>query len=362
MMPPTVQVESAHKMIQADHGTVCSFTDDFFGYFSWPTVAKMQDGRLIVAASGFRAGHLCPFGRTVLCYSEDNGENWTAPQVLNDSPLDDRDAGVVAFGSESLLVSWFSSDMRVFTSEKEIDTWQDREKAQRYRNGFRRVTDNAAATYSGYWVRTSQNGGEDWAKPIRVPVCAPHGPINTGSGELLYLGKGYINDIKNDERYNGAIGAVKSTNGGLSWFPLGTIPCFPGTANADYYEPHAVELKNGEIVVMIRVDDAAEQHRLAKLGIDSFCMAQSRSKDGGVTWEIAQPLDVHGSPPHLLLHTAGAVVCSYGCREHPYGQRVMISQDGCRSWRSPAAARNTWLSPVAASSRRGPRRSAGGPA
>ena len=40
----------------------------------------------------------------------------------------------------------------------------------------------------------------------------------------------------------------------------------------------------------------------------------------------------HGSPPHLLQHSSGAVLCTYGYRKGHYGQRAMISRDGGQSW------------------------------
>ena len=48
-----------------------------FGYFGWPTVAKLPDGTLAAAASGFRSSHICPFGRTVLWTSADEGRSWS---------------------------------------------------------------------------------------------------------------------------------------------------------------------------------------------------------------------------------------------------------------------------------------------
>jgi hypothetical protein len=59
---------------------------------------------------------------------------------------------------------------------------------------------------------------------------------------------------------------------------------------------------------------------------------QTESADGGVTWTRAEPLGFHGSPPHLMLHSSGALVCVYGYRLAPYGQRAMISHDGGKTW------------------------------
>ena len=35
--------------LDAEHGLVSSFPTDFFGYFGWPTVARTEDGVLVVA-------------------------------------------------------------------------------------------------------------------------------------------------------------------------------------------------------------------------------------------------------------------------------------------------------------------------
>ena len=39
-----------------------------------------------------------------------------------------------------------------------------------------------------------------------------------------------------------------------------------------------------------------------------------------------------GSPPHLLRHSSGAIVCVYGRREEPFGERAMVSWDEGESW------------------------------
>ena len=67
-------------------------------YFGWPTVARLQNGKLAVVASGFRLEHVCPFGKAVISYSEDEGEHYTAPAPVIDTVLDDRDGGILAFG------------------------------------------------------------------------------------------------------------------------------------------------------------------------------------------------------------------------------------------------------------------------
>lgn len=91
---------SDHAVILA-HGIICSMPDDPFGYFGWPSVARQKNGTLVVAASGLRRSHVCPWGKSVLCRSVDEGRNWSTPQVVNDSPIDDRDAGIISLGDSA---------------------------------------------------------------------------------------------------------------------------------------------------------------------------------------------------------------------------------------------------------------------
>jgi hypothetical protein len=71
-------------------------------YFAWPTVARLQNGKIAVVASGFRCRHICPFGKTIISYSLDNGESYTLPAPVIDTVLDDRDGGIVPFGEKML--------------------------------------------------------------------------------------------------------------------------------------------------------------------------------------------------------------------------------------------------------------------
>ncbi len=158
----------ANKKIQAEHGVVADYADEFFGYFGWPTMARMEDGTLVVSSSGLRNYHVCPFGRTVICTSSDDGRTWTSPRVINDTPLDDRDSGIISLGGRRLLVTWFSVDARG-AKPSEYEMGLSPRDAERYQHGLGNVTDEATERYGGSWVRTSDNGGLTWDDPVRVP-------------------------------------------------------------------------------------------------------------------------------------------------------------------------------------------------
>src|SRR5215469_8157100 len=76
-------------------------------YHGWPTLAARANGELLLAYSGGREAHVCPFGRVELMRSRDGGRHWSWPEVLRDSPIDGRDAGVLQTPTGSLLVTTF---------------------------------------------------------------------------------------------------------------------------------------------------------------------------------------------------------------------------------------------------------------
>lgn len=64
---------------------------------------------MLLVYSGGRVAHVCPFGRVEVIRSRDDGATWTEPQVLLDSAIDDRDAGIGETAAGTLLGSTFTS-------------------------------------------------------------------------------------------------------------------------------------------------------------------------------------------------------------------------------------------------------------
>lgn len=304
------------------HGIVCSMPDHIHGYFAWPSVARTEDGTLVVASSGFRAHHICPWGKTVLHTSRDEGKTWSQPAILNDSPIDDRDAGVISLGSKKLLVSWFTADTRKYRDWMKANL--DEREFNLACDTMKGWSEEMIRNHTGSWIRTGECGGE-WVKPVRVPVTSPHGPILMKDGELLYIGKVYgCNDHAANQ---GVMKAARSRDGGRTWTESGTIPLAPGTEYENFHELHAVELPSGKIIGLIRYEHCERAKEYL-----NFSLFQTESTDGGITWTIPKFTGVFGSPPHVIRHSSGALVCVYGYRREPYGQRAMISRDEGESW------------------------------
>lgn len=309
------------KRVAAEHGVVCRIRGESFGYFGWPSIARTEDGTLLVASSGLRSEHVCPWGKTVLNTSRDDGMTWSWPRIINDSPIDDRDAGIICLGGERLLVSWFTSDTRQYPVPPDdrafgVEAWT---------GTIAGWTDKTMERWLGSWVMLSDNAGQTWSEPFRSPVTAPHGPILLSDGDLLYLGKEFT-----DPRSEGRIAAARSSDGGRTWNMAGVVPLHEGTTPANYHEPHVVELPSGKLTGMIRVERFEPEDREA--GLVNFGLFGTESTDGGKTWTAAAPTGVYGSPPHLIRHSSGVIVCVYGYRAPGFGQRVMLSYDDGATW------------------------------
>ncbi len=285
-------------------------------YHGWPTLAARRNGELLVAYSGGRESHVCPFGRVELIRSPDAGHTWSWPQVIMDSPIDDRDAGVIETSSGALLVTTFTS-LAYEAQLKRTSGWPA-EKLARWRAVNLRSTEEERQSLLDTWMLRSPDGGMTWSAPFRVPLNSPHGPAALAGGRLLYAGKQLWQPRRK-------VGVCESVDDGQTWRWLSDIPARPGDSVAEYHELHAVEAANGTVIVHIR------NHNPANSGET----LQSESADGGTNWTAPHPIGVWGLPSHLLRLRDGRLLMSYGYRRPPFGNQARISADHGKTWSDP---------------------------
>lgn len=300
------------------HGVISRNPHSFFNYHGWPSVCRDDDGILYAVDSAFRNSHVCPFGKTALYRSYDNGETWSNPLIVNDTYLDDRDAGILYLGGKKLLVTWFCHPADAY-----VNQYGARMRESWCGNGgvldaYPTIPEEFAQ--GGSFIRISEDGGNTWGDIIKLPVSSPHGPTLMKDGSLLYLGKA----MYSDELPNGEVAAYRSTDGGYTWTQQAILEIPEGLVPNNFHEPHAIELPDGRIVGMIRGEGKGVAY--------GFTIYQSDSEDGGKTWSPMQALNTCGSPPHLMLHSSGALICSFGRRMPPHGERALVSWDGGRTW------------------------------
>ena len=285
-------------------------------YHGWATLAQRRNGEMLVAYSGGREAHVCPFGRVELIRSGDGGRTWSWPEVLLDTPIDDRDAGVLETPAGSLLVTTFTS--LAYQPLLDRASGWDAARLERWLAVNRRTTAEQRQNLLGTWMLRSTDGGMTWSAPYRVPLNSPHGPVALKDGRRLYAGKQLWEAGQKT-------GVAESTDDGRTWRWLSDIAARPGDSVVQYHELHAVEAADGGIVVHIR------NHNPANDGETLQC----ESSDGGRTWSAPHPIGVWGLPSHLLRLRDGRLLMSYGHRRPPFGNLARVSSDHGRTWSPP---------------------------
>lgn len=293
-------------------------------YHGWPTLARRKTGELLVVCSGGREQHVCPFGRVELMVSRDDGATWGWPQVVLDSPGDDRDAGVLETARGSLLITTFTSIayeplLRAAEAKKpgEPGAWPA-DQLRRWQLAHNRLTPEQRQANLGQWIIRSTDGGLTWSARYPSLVNSPHGPVQLADGRLLYAGK---------ELWTGLhrVGVCESTDDGQTWTWLAAIPPRPGDSAAEYHELHAVEAGDGRLIVHIRNENKANDGETL----------QSESADGGKSWSVPRSIGVWGIPSFLLRLRDGRLLMTYGHRRTPLGNQARLSDDQGRTWSDP---------------------------
>lgn len=296
--------------------------DSKHNYFGWPTVAAMPDGKIFVGASGFRLGHVCPFGKGVIAVSEDQGETYTSPMVVIDSVLDDRDVGLTPFGENGLIVTSFSNDPDwQFTLMKPQNEPYERAYIDSI-PGFEKMKNIGSKFVISY------DGGVTYSQIYRSPITSPHGPTVCSDGKILWVGNHMTDTLtlkqwplpENSGNNTLFAYALNPENGDMTY--VGKIdPAQELAESASWCEPHMVEAPDGTLICQIRLDTSGGSK-----------IYQCESSDGGKTWTEPHYI-TDGCPPHLLVHSSGAIIGVYGYRHMPTGIRAMISWDNGKTWR-----------------------------
>lgn len=317
--------------------TVMQNEDSLHGYFAWPTVARLQDGRLAAVASGYRIEHIDPFGKTVISYSADEGRTWTQPAPVIDTTLDDRDGGIVPFGETGILVTSFNNShamQRCWANEAERRAQslegEERKEAEAriaYRRAYieRAAMEGKEKEQLGSTYRVSNDLGITWGPLCKSPVTNPHGPALMKDGRFLHVGTMYGTGEKGIFCY-----AIDGKGG--SEF-LSALPHIPNDEAGELSEcePYAIILPSGKIIVHVRGERWGEPR--------VFGTWQCVSNDGGKTWDGPTMIggsNCIGAPSHIMRHSSGKLIASLGNRKAPYGINILTSDDEGTTWQAGA--------------------------
>lgn len=308
---------------QRKQGIVNRRTGTVFNYAGWPTVTKDERGVLYCVASAMRIEHVDPAGKNCMFLSFDEGETWTCPIIVNDTYLDDRDAGIAYLGDGKLLMSFFNQrDYEDYARFADYEWLKEPRKQTVIGMGKVLPHLEPEKTVSGNYVKLSDDYGVTWSENIPVPMTAPHGPSVGNDGCPIFMGR--IGTDENPENVN-RIGFYHSEDGGRSWTLRGVVPIPEDLTTDHMHEPHVVQLPSGRLLGAIRVH--------CRPVYPEFTVYTTFSDDGGYTWSMPECIGVDGSPPQLMIHSSGAVICSYSCRNGDMrSERACVSYDGGETW------------------------------
>lgn len=306
---------------------LCENPTSPFNYFGWPSITRLPDGALAMACSGFRMRHVCPFGKGIISYSRDEGQSWTRPAPVIDTPLDDRDSGVVSFGNGRVIFTSFNNSSAMQRGRAlRLNEDTPLEAAQKaFTLAYLDLLDATEGSHAllGSTYRISDDGGYTFGKTLLSPVTSPHGPAPAPDGGLLYVGRRFSADDGFDDGTEPFLQCCR-LNAQDRFEPISYIPNIPDGQGGFLHscEPHALFVSEKRVIVHIRVQGGC------------FTTYQSVSNDGGQSFSApVRLLDVNGgAPAHLMRHSSGALLSVYGYRSEPYGIRYMLSGDLGESW------------------------------
>jgi hypothetical protein len=261
------------------------------GYF--PVAQRLHDGRIAVVLRG-GGPHLSIKGRLDMIFSSDEGQTWSKPVVVNDSPIDDRNPALGVAKDGTLVVGFWR-----------IATYDEKGKYDP------KLVDKERTT----WVTRSKDG-QLWSAPVQIDTAE----IGIGSpfGRMITLPDGtmlmaiYGNQsrapgekVETDRNHSYV---YRSMDDGESWKRFAEI----GDGKQQLNETALVRLTDGRIMAALRT-------RAGDVWL-------SESKDDGATWSPTKqfsPINVH--PADLCLLDDGRVLLTLGNRVGPFGVLGIVS-------------------------------------
>ncbi len=220
--------------------------------------------------------------------SSDEGRNWSAPRLLFDGPLDDRDPHIAQMRDGTVVCSFFT---------------------------YRPQTNGP--TLCDTCLVISRDGGETWDAEPRV--VAPGWPSSAPVRELPDGTR--IQGVYHEDADTAYGGLIRSEDGGKSW--SAPIPIGKGSGIRLDAETDFVRLKDGALYAALRGDRVP--------------MHFATSQDNGLTWSGVKDIGFPGHCPHFTRLSTGEILLTHRLPN----TALHISRDDAKTWQGPYAIDTT---------------------
>ncbi|MBE6698375.1 MAG: exo-alpha-sialidase [Ruminococcaceae bacterium] len=295
------------------------------------TLCRDENGTLYAVVSGMRMQEVDPFGALCMYVSKDGGQKWSPPIVIRQSYSDDRDPSIVYLGNGRLMVSWMS-----FPATAYLGTMFQGIKNAASRNSTGPIM-GMLSSYpylpreqmsGGSFYMISDDYGMTWSEPVKMPFFSPFGPTRCQNGGLIFAGE---ECFSGDEQLKNTLGIYVSVDNGDNWE---FVALMPELENKDMgiSAPHIIELPNNRLFATVHANQGSLKDPSGNVVYHDHTLYTTYSDDYGKTWSDWRCLHVSGAPGHLLLHSTGALICTYDRHVAPFKKIALVSYDNGFSW------------------------------
>lgn len=295
---------------------------DSMYYSAFPSVVKLDDGKLMVAfrrapnrqmMGANRYRHIDPCSQLVSVTSSDGGNTWSSePQLMFAHPFGgSQDPCMIKLLNGDILCT---SYLWIQLGEGMLEEYKGR------------VVGDDNSSFAGGFLIRSTDDGKTWQGPLNPGSPLPVENRNTVLGKMPLYNRGALYQAHNGTIYwavacdnpqgGFSVYLVESKDNGLTWQYRSTIADDP---KISFNETSIIQTPKGDLVAFMRSFDFD----------DHACIA--RSTDGGksFTWS---DMGFQGHPLNALQLPDGRWLLTYGYRHESFGIRARIMDSECRSW------------------------------
>lgn len=292
----------------------CIYRDG--NYNSFPSVARMRDGRLIVV---FRQAenslkkygavtHVDPSSKVVSMISSDEGKSWGPVADVYDDEMGEQDPCVTCLSDGTLVCTFFRWKV-VPIADKAV-------LGEAYGYYGRDIFGKWSAVHVGTACVRSTDCGKSWEGPYHFPAADFQGPFAL-RGNIVELPDGRLLAPLYGAKKFGELSrcvVMGSSDKGLTWAKVGEVP---GDPAKHFLEPFLYRAPSGRLDILMRT-----QADWKNVPFDETyrSLHVASSEDEGRSWSDPIPTGLFcPNPIHMLPLGGKRSLASYGQRRDPKG-------------------------------------------